>query len=296
VADAVANGNGKVPRLLTATGSLRQEADGYLTAEGGMVLMGWAVNANGTIPSCTRDTSDSLEPIQIRTNDFSSDPTTAVNLGVNLPATETEAGSNGDSEVLSIEYFDNLGTSEKLEVVFTPTVPATGMSNEWTLSIQDSASGGAVVGEYTLTFDDTRGGGGKLASVAAVSGGGYDAATGTVVVTVDGGPIEINIGTIGGTMGITQLSDTFAPVDISKDGTPIGSMIGVEVDQNGLVRASFDTGVTKVIYKVQLVDMPNPNGMVAMDKQTYMPSPDSGASILWAASAGPTAGIVSFAR
>jgi flagellar hook protein FlgE len=56
-----------------------------------------------------------------------------------------------------VEYFGNLGTSESLDITFTPTVPATGSSNEWTMVIRDSASGGAVVGEYTLTFDDSRG-------------------------------------------------------------------------------------------------------------------------------------------
>ncbi|MEX0281737.1 MAG: flagellar hook protein FlgE [Arenibacterium sp.] len=292
----VANDNGQLQMLLTTTGSFRQDSEGYLSTESGLVLMGWPANANGTIPNFTRDTSDALEPIQILTNDFSSDPTTSVSLGVNLPAAQTESTGDGEPENLSIEYFDNLGTSQKLQIVFTPNVPATGMSNEWTMSVQDSASNDAVVGEYTLTFDDSRTGGGKLSGVTTVSGGGYDATTGTTVVTVAGGPIEIDIGTIGDDAGITQLSDTFAPVVISKDGTPIGSMVGVEVDQNGLVRASFDTGVTKVLYKVPLVDMPNPNGMIAMSNQTYMPSPESGNLFLWDASDGPTDVILSYAR
>jgi len=94
-----------------------------------------------------------------------------MDLAVNLPATATELGASGDAEALSLEYYDNLGKSATMVVTFTPTVPAAGSSNEWTMTIADSASAGAVVGEYTLQFDDTRGAGGTLQSVTTVSGG-----------------------------------------------------------------------------------------------------------------------------
>ena len=56
------------------------------------------------------------------------------------------------------------------------SVPATGASNTWTMEIRDSAQAGALIGEYTLVFDDTRANGGTLASVTTVSGGAYDPA------------------------------------------------------------------------------------------------------------------------
>ena len=73
-------------------------------------------------------------------------------------------------------------------------------------------------------------------------------------------------------------------------------MTGVAVDPNGLVYAVCDTGITRIIYQVPLVDLPNPNGMVALDNQTYLPSPESGSYFLWDAGDGPTGDIVSFAR
>ena len=81
--------------------------------------------------------------------------------------------------------------------------------------------------------------------------------------------MEINIGRPGASDGLTQLSDRFAPLSITKDGTPVGSMTSVEVDENGFVQALFDTGVTKTIAQVPLVDVPNPNGMMSLDSQTY---------------------------
>ncbi|MHA6264138.1 flagellar hook protein FlgE [Arenibacterium sp. CAU 1754] len=292
----VAAGNGNTQMALTTTGSFRTDANGYLTTESGLVLLGWPALPDGTIPSYPRDTSDGLEPVQINVNQFTGEPTTSMTLGVNLPATETESTSAGEVQELSIEYFDNLGTSESIRVTFEPIVPASGSSNQWTVKMHDSASGNAVIGEYTLTFDDSRASGGTLQAVSTVSGGAYDPASGTMVVNVAGGPIEIDIGNIGESDGITQLSDRFAPVSISKDGTPVGNMTSVEVDANGFVHAFFDTGITRTIYKIPLVDLPNPNGMVALDQQTYLPSPESGTYFLWDAGEGPTGDIVSYAR
>ena len=42
--------------------------------------------------------------------------------------------------------------------------------------------------------------------------------------------------------------------------------------------------------------MPNPNGLVALDYQTYLPSPESGNYFLWDAGDGPTGDIVAFSR
>ncbi|GGX38249.1 flagellar hook protein FlgE [Tateyamaria omphalii] len=292
----VLSGNGGSQMLLTTTGSFRTDAQGYLRSDSGLILLGWPALADGTVPPFPRDTSDGLQPVQINVNQFSGEPTTRISLGVNLPATDTEADASGDPQQLSIEYFDNLGTSETISINFIPTVPASGTSNEWTMQLTDSAMGGAVVGEYVLTFDDSRSAGGTLASVTSTSGGAYDPATGNVIVNVDGGPLEINIGQLGESDGLTQLSDSFAPLSISKDGSPVGNMTGVEVDTNGFVTAFFDTGISRTVFQIPLADLPNPNGMVALDQQTYLPSPESGSYFLWDAGDGPTGDIIAYAR
>ncbi|WP_188078263.1 flagellar hook protein FlgE [Aquicoccus porphyridii] len=292
----VQSGNGQAQMYLSTTGSFRTDANGYLKSEGGQVLLGWPALADGTIPTYPRDTPDGLEPVRINVNQFSGEPTTKIDLALNLPAVQTEAGAPGTASELSVEYFDNLGISENLIIEFMPTVPAAGSSNAWTMTLSDSVTPGVTIGEYDLVFDDSRASGGTLQSVTAVTGGAYDPATGALIVDVAGGPMELNIGLFGASDGLTQLSDTFAPGTISKDGFPAGNMTSVEVDANGIVRALFDTGVTQTIYQVPLVDLANPNGMVALDEQTYLPSPESGSYFLWDAGDGPTGDIASFAR
>ncbi len=292
----VAVSNGTPQMLLTTTGSFRTDAEGRLVTASGLTLLGWPAGPDGSIPSFPRDTSEGLVPVQINANQLTSEPTTAITLGVNLPATETNAEADGAPQQLSIEYFDNLGRSETIQASFTPQIPANGTSNIWTMTLRDSASGNAVIGEYELEFADSRAAGGTLLDVTTISGGAYDPATGSLIATVDGGPIEISIGRPGTTEGLTQLSDSFAPLSISKDGSPVGNMVSIEVDGNGFVHATFDTGVTRAIFQVPLVDLPNPNGMVALDRQTYRPSLDSGSFFLWDAGDGPTGDLISFSR
>ena len=285
-----------MPMTMTRTGSFRTDADGVLRTESGLVLLGWPAEADGTIPSFPRDTLAGLVPIVISPNQTAADPTTMMNLGVNLPATYTDAGSTAVPPPLSVEYFGNLGTSETLQVNFVPVVPATGSSNQWTMQLRDSASGGALIGEYTLTFDATRGAGGTLASVAVTSGGAYSAADGTVTVNVAGGPLTIGIGRLGDPNGLTQLSDSFAPISISKNGSPVGNLTKVEIDESGYVNATYDTGFTRRLYQVPIVDVPNPNGLVSMSNQSYQVSPDSGSFFLWDAGTGAVGSVQGYSR
>jgi flagellar hook protein FlgE len=281
------------PMAMTTTGSFRLDENGYLKTSAGVVLLGWPADETGTVPPYPRDTPAGLEPVQVQQNAFVGDPTTEMSLGVNLPATDTVAGAASPPRSLSVEYFDNLGMSRTLDVTMTPTVPAAGASNEWTIELRDTASGGAVVGEYVVTFNDARTGGGTLATIAQNAGAGLDPATGVATINVAGGPIEVSFGAPGTSEGLTQLSNVFAPTAIQKNGAPVGNMTGVEIDERGQVLANFDTGVSRLLYQVPLLDVPNPNGLVAMDNQTYTVSASSGSFFLWDAGDGPTGSVVS---
>ncbi|MEJ6393009.1 flagellar hook-basal body complex protein [Gymnodinialimonas sp. 2305UL16-5] len=305
--------DGDLPLFLATTGSFRTDADGFLRTPTGVTLMGWPANADGTIPSFPRDTGAGLEPVRVNVNQFTSEPTTSISLGVNLPATDTAPGlANYEERLLSVEYFDNLGTSQSVEFYFEPADPATltppssTASNQWTMRLEDSATpnvpaGNNVIGEYIVTFSSSSATGGTIATVtdaAGNPGGTYNPATGEFTVSVgDGtGQITIDIGEPGQRgSGLSQLSDNFAPTAISKDGSPVGNLVSVEVDANGFVSANFDVGITRTVYQIPLIDLPNPNGLIANDNQLYSTSAESGTFFLWDAGDGPTGDIVSFA-
>ncbi|PZO67681.1 MAG: flagellar biosynthesis protein FlgE [Paracoccus denitrificans] len=293
-------GVGDQPLMMTSTGAFRPDAEGVLRTDSGLVLMGWPANSDGTIPVMARDAVGGLQPVILNANQTSADPTTQMGLGINLPALATKAGATGQSMTTKVEYFGNLGTSESLNITFSPK-PASAdglLSNTWTMEIRDSASadGSDLIGSYELTFDDSQMSGGTLKSVSRLSGGAYDPATGQLALNVAGGPMTVGIGRAGDPNGLTQLDDSFAPTNITKDGSPVGNLTAVEIDEKGLVRATYDTGFIRTIYQIPLVDVPNRNGLIALNNQTYQVSPSSGSFFLWDAGDGPTGAVVGYAR
>lgn len=293
---SLADTTAALPLRLATTGSFRPDATGVLTSNSGLVLMGWPADPDGTFPPFPRDSATGLEPVNITHNQFAANPTTEIELGINLPATATQVGGTGDPFDLSIEYFDNLGTTQTMTATFTPIVPAVGQSNQWTMEITDLATGAAPIAEFTVQFDATTATGGSLLSVTPVFGGAYNAATGDIAVTFDRGPVDINIGQIGSNDRMTQLSSSFAPINLSKNGAPTGNVIGVEIDKNGVVSANYDSGFSKEIFRVPLIDVPNANALEALPNQTYAVTRDSGDLFLWDAGSGPTGETIGYAQ
>lgn len=296
---AAQGGEGPLPLMLTTTGSFRPDAQGLLRNPAGHVLLGWPAASDGTVGAFPRDTVGGLQPVRLNANSFTSDPTTALTLRVNLPSTATRAGEDGSPHELSVDYFSALGTTESLDIRFTPTVPASGASNSWTMRVTDPRAGDAVIGEYVVTFDDAPPNAGRIATVtdaAGNPGGAYDPATGQFSVTVDGRQVALDIGRPGSGESLTQLAGSFMPVRIDRDGAPFQNLVGVQVEPDGMVRAYYDSGMVRTIAQIPLVDVPNPNGLQALDNQVYRVSSESGPMFLWNAGDGPTGEVLGFAR
>ncbi|MGM0586586.1 MAG: flagellar hook protein FlgE, partial [Pseudomonadota bacterium] len=272
---------------LRATGSFAPDRDGNLVTSSGFALLGWPTDDSGAVAAPIRDSVAGLEPIRVDDGRYVATPTTEIDLGVNLPAEDTRAGASGDPVSVPVEYFDNLGGSETLTATFTPTIPATGASNEWTLVLEDSASTPAQVAELTMTFDDTAGSGGSLLSVTPVSGATWDAATGVAGINVAGGAIDLTLGPAGADSSLTQLAAEFEPSRISKDGNRAGILTELEFDSDGFLNAIYDTGFTRKLYQVPIADVPNLDGLEAQDGQTFTVTPQSGPFYLWDSGSGP---------
>lgn len=293
------NSGGEPTMLMTRTGSFRPDANGILRTQSGLVLMGWPTAADGSMPLVPRDTPSALRPIVIEANRPVGDPTTRVQIGANLPATATGPAGTGVPIPVGVEYFGNLGNSERLEMTFTPeqTNP-TGFSNSWLVEVRDSASDDAVVSSFRVTFDDGQQSPGSIATVTPLTGAAYDPATGAIILEVDdgGSEIELSLGVPGGTTGLKQLAAPFSPSNISRNGSPAGQLVSVEIDEGGRVNATYDTGFIKTLYQVPVVDVSNPNGLQPVEGQAYKPSRDSGSFFLWDAGTGPTGDIAGYSR
>jgi flagellar hook protein FlgE len=302
---SVGHAGSDLPFMLTATGSFLPDANGYLRTPSGLVLMGWPADASGAIPSQARDSSAGLAPVQINRSAVAAQPTTTIGLNANLPATETQAGAAGVALPVTVEYFDNLGASQTLAISFTPTVPPVGspQTNTWTMEIVDQASG-LSAGTFEVVFGDAPPSAGMPVSVTQTVAGTpptstvYDSASGVVTLDLGTQVIAMGIGSTSptGPQNLSQLSSTFSPVGVSKDGNPAGTFTGVSVDEKGYLYASYSSGFSQVIYQIPVVDVPNFNGLKVLDNQSFALSRESGSMFLWDAGAGPTGGMLGFAR
>ncbi|MEM6942535.1 MAG: flagellar hook-basal body complex protein [Pseudomonadota bacterium] len=294
--DAIGLPANERPFLLTPTGGFDRSASGHLVTRSGLALTGWPTDVEGNlIGNVVRDSPNDLEPVQVSQFLTISDPTTAVRLSLNVPAADTVAGSAGAPYSTVVEYFDGVGRREELTAVFTPTVPATGTSDTWTLDFFDSAGADPSVAldSLTLTFDSSRTGRGELATVTAGTSP-YDPATGILTLTVDGGPIEVFIGSDTVDGGITQIDAGFSPIAIEANGSPAGNLSNLEVDSQGFLRGVYDTGQVITLYQIPVVDVPNPNALNAENNQTFSLSAESGRPFLWDANTGPVGGVAGF--
>lgn len=275
--------------MLTPTGSFFADQDGNLRTQSGHYLLGWPADSDGSIGNVSRNSGTDLEPVNISTSQFTASPTTSIELGINLPADATlSTATAGDIYDLPVEYFDNLGRAQVMTMEFTPIVPASGASNQWQVEIYDNASGSPVsIGSLDISFDDSSALGGTISSVTASGGASYDPATGQVSLALDHGSATVDIGAAGESSGITQLSAPFSPTDITKDGAPIGDLQSIEIDDDGLLQAIYDTGFRRTLYQIPVGDVPNMNGLDAVDGQAFTVSASSGNLYLWDAGTGP---------
>lgn len=281
--------------MLLPTGSFYADESGNLRTQSGMFLLGWAVDSEGGVGNVSRNSGSSLTPVNISASQYLASPTTRVDLGINLPADATLAGGLGEPYQLPIEYFDNLGRSQTLTMSFTPTVPETGSTNQWTVQIFDSASGVTEsIGGLGLTFDDSVDNGGRLAAVSADTGTNYNAETGVMTLALPHGNVEVFLGKAGGKTGITQLSAPFSPTNVNKDGAPIGDLESVEIDEKGYLQAVYNSGFRRALYQIPVGDVPNMNGLQAKDAQAFSVSADSGNLYLWDAGTGPVGDIAGY--
>lgn len=294
---ALDNIDGDLPLQFVSTGSFRPDDAGNFRTASGLVLLGWPANRDGTIPDFPRESGAGLEPVQINNSALSGAPTTEIRLALNLPADQTRAGEIGNSIPLTIEYFDNVSASQSLTFTFTPTVPATGTSHEWSVEIADSQTDPAdnPIASFTATFDDDALFGGSLADVADEIGGAYDPLRGIFTFDVPSGTIDLDIGVVGEATQFTQLSAEFGPNGIQKNGAPVGALESIDVDENGLINGVFAGGVIRTLYQIPIADFANLKGLTAKDNQAFIASPDSGSMFLWDAGDGPTGSVVSFA-
>ena len=277
------------PLMLTTSASFSPDEDGFLRTAGNLQLLGWPTEPNGEVATVSRESAMDLVPVSIEGFDFAPNPTTEAELSVNLPS-----DTPGETFTMTLEYFDDIGNSHNMAIAYTSNTPA---DRQWTMTMTDSSSG-AVVGAAVVTFADGTTPpapaiplpAGSIDNIAETVGT-YDPATGIFTVAGASNDIDITIGAPGSISNLTEFATDFAPVGITKNGSTLGFLESVEMDNDGVLQAIYDTGQRRPIYRIPLADVPNPDGLRPETGQAFSISNASGPLYLWDAGDGPTGNV-----
>jgi flagellar hook protein FlgE len=201
-------------------------------------------------------------------------------------AGDMAAGTVTPSFQRTINVYDSQGGSQPLQLSFVKTG-----ANTWAYEVTyqgsasnlDAGSGSPptdnLLDSGTVTFNAD----GSLANVLPTSSTSTTA-TGTVSVSIPWSAssglaaqtISVNMGTVGGTDGITQYDNSSTMASSTVNGALFGSLSGITISTDGTVTAQFSNGLSQAEYKIPLATFSNPDGLSEASGNAYLTSVASG--------------------
>jgi flagellar hook protein FlgE len=253
-------------RLLTRDGSFGWDGTGQLISATGARVIGWSADpTTGAI-----DPSSAPGFIAVPTGVLTPSPTSNVTVGGNLPA----GAAVGDAVATSGTVFDSLGTAYDLTVRLTKTGGGT-WAAQFTVTDPAGTTTDITPGPApTLTFN----GAGDLTSAASVTLTG---------ITLGGGnPQNLTIGFGSAQNAISQF-DQVGTLDMpTTDGQAGAELSDVSFGTDGSIRARYTNGDSRVLAKIALATVTNPEGMMKVSDNLYQSTLTSGDPTLGMAGTG----------
>ncbi|MFT4254461.1 MAG: flagellar hook protein FlgE [Caulobacter sp.] len=251
--------------VYSRNGSFSTDSEGYLVNSEGYYLMGYPTDSDGNVTTSNTSDLNSLQAINLDSISGTAQATTTIDMAANLPAD----AETGDTFETSMELIDSLGVSHTVAQSWEKTG-----DNTWTLTLSDptlTSDGTTTSGTISpTTINVTFNTDGSLAStdpspvdltITGFSTGAADSA------------ITLDLGTTDGTDGLTQYASTSSTLSISptfeQDGANYGELSGISIDENGLVTANFDNGVSLAIYQIPIATFSNANGLTHVSGTVY---------------------------
>ncbi len=85
-----------------------------------------------------------------------------------------------------------------------------------------------------------------------------------------------NATSFGLTDGLSQFSSAYNVNFVNQNGSQVGDLIGVNIDDEGLVSVSFSNGDVRSVYRLPIADFTNPNGLGTESGNVFRQTRDSG--------------------
>lgn len=187
----------------------------------------------------------------------------------------TTKGTDKDTASSSIEVFDQAGIGHNVSLKFTRET-----DGSWTMVAAMPTPDG------TITAD-------TVSKIQFGSDGSFSGVFGSSVQLTfqfagqtQPQNINVNLGTVGSTDGLTQFGSKTSAQAKSQDGYTSGSLSTVNFNSNGEIIGFFSNGVQKTLGQIGLGGFANQDGLTRSGDTNYAETPNSGVAVIGTAQSG----------
>ena len=251
--------------VYSRAGNFKLDSGGNVVNNEGYALMARQADTNGAI-------TGAIAPLQLNNSYLTANPTAALSGGVNFDAREAETDTSwsllagvpdtaGYNSSTTTTIYDSLGNDHTISMYFSKLDPATN-PNEWNVR---TVIDGTLQDTSPVTFNSD----GSFNSPATIPitwnpGGGATAAQAFDIDLTDS----------------TQYGSNFAVNSLSQDGYTAGQLLGVDVDDSGVVFARYSNGQSNVVAQVVLANFANTQGLKPIGDTSWVETFSSGSPVV----------------
>jgi flagellar hook protein FlgE len=271
-------------------GRIHADNEGRLVNTAGMRLQGYPIAADGTVGTATGDIVLPLQSQPVATANMS----VALNLDADsvTPAAFDPANAAATSNfTTSATVYDSLGNPHRVDMYFRN---AGGGNWEWhALADGGELTGGTAgtpveIGTGTMTFDTN---GALQTQTTTTSSADFLGATPGQAIAFDFGDDIASGGT--GVGGTTQYGDASSVNRIVPDGFGSGSLVDIEVAEDGTIEGRYSNGQTRGIAQIALATFASTDGLERKGNQLFSETRESGPVLVGTSGTGGRGAITS---
>lgn len=299
---ALGSADGEI--AFTRAGSFTPDDNGFLKNTAGLYLQGYALDSEGNPPAIN---VSNLTPINVSNFTITAEATTAVQIRANLQSSQAiSAAVTGGTYNSGTVAGSMAGYDADVAAGIIP--PVNGTKPDFQTDIQVYDAKGEI---HTITFAALKqadnlwnaeifvnppgdlgtqplAGTGQIAAgqIAFNGDGTIDiAATSAALLAplnvawaggADAGQITFDLGTDGQSDGISEFAGESTVISTSSNGAKFGSVIGVSVNEEGVITALFSNGLARDVFILPISTFQNPDGLTRRQGNSFTISDASG--------------------
>ena len=274
----------------TRNGQFHLDSDGYIINDQGAQLTGYGVDANGAIvsanPAPVMLSASAIAPLATGASVGGTYQGVLADLNLDSIAAEPDdpwvpgAGSGLASINAStynystpVSVYDSLGNAHNLTLYFVKTAN----TGEWDIhaNVDGTTDSRVTITGGPLQFDTS---------------GALDPASADVGISIDLDGVMSDLGSVNSAAptlafnidftGSTQFGTDSVVNSLKQDGYTAGSLTGVSVGANGVIRGNFSNGQSRNLGQVVLANFANPNGLASLGNNQWAATSTSGEVVL----------------